>query len=169
MTGAKHTSLEKGDAYFSPDRHYRYALSRVWGDGPMMLFIGLNPSTADETKLDPTMRRVLRFAQREGCGGMWMGNLFAIRATDPLDMRRHFSPIGPDNDQWLLDMAHWCANKIVCGWGTHGGWLDREREVIRLLDGHKLHCLGQTKDGHPRHPLYLSSSTPLDDYTGPKS
>lgn len=157
-------NVEAGEAHFSDDRRYRYALSRVWDPSkPMMMFIGLNPSTADETKLDPTMRRVVGFADREGYGGFWMGNLFAFRATDPLVMKASFEPVGPDNDYWLETMARRCA-VIVCGWGTHGGWLDRDNEVFRLLAGYPLKALKITAKGFPSHPLYLKADTPLIDY-----
>lgn len=157
-------NVEAGDAIFSDDRRYRYALSRVWDPSkPMMMFIGLNPSTADETKLDPTMRRVVGFADREGYGGFWMGNLFAFRATDPLDMKASFEPVGPGNDDWLSTMARWC-DVIVCGWGTHGGWLGRDEAVLKLLDGRQLKALKITAKGFPSHPLYLKADTPLIDY-----
>lgn len=158
------TNLEHGDAYFSPDRRYRYALSRVWDATlPMLGFIGLNPSTADEKRLDPTLRRVVSFAMREDCGGFWMGNLFAFRATDPSAMKAQDEPVGPENDRWLKLIAHWCP-KVVAGWGVHGVYRDREREVRRLLQGHEILCLGTTASGHPRHPLYIRRDTPLVTY-----
>jgi len=85
-------------ATFSTDRVYRYALWRVWDAAlPSFVVIGLNPSTADETENDPTIRRCIGFAKREGCGGLVMLNLFAVRATDPRVMMAHPEPIGPDN------------------------------------------------------------------------
>ena len=160
------TSIESGDAYFSDDRVYRYALSRQWDTGPMLMFIGLNPSTADETKLDPTLRRVVGFAKREGCGGFWMGNLFAFRSTDPRQMLAHPDPVGPDNDSWLLEMASWCST-IICGWGAHGKHRGRDMEVRKLLQGHRLHCLKLTQTGQPGHPLYLPKATPLTEFQSP--
>lgn len=156
-------SVERGAAYFSDDRTYRYALSRVWGDGPMLMFVGLNPSTADEHKLDPTLRRVVTFAQREGCGGFWMANLFAFRATFPRVMLLNPQPVGPENDKWLRDIARWCS-VIVCAWGAHGGHRGRDMEVRKLLAGHTLHCLGLTLKLQPKHPLYLPKNTPLQVY-----
>lgn len=155
-------SDEKGAAYFSDDRRYRWALSRCWGDErvPMMMFVGLNPSTADEVTLDPTMRRVVAFAKREGFGGIWMGNLFALRSTDPKLLKVSFSPVGKENDSWLLDMAHW-TEQVVFGWGSHGGYLDRSLHVRKLLADYKPVCLGKTKNGQPKHPLYLKADTPL--------
>lgn len=167
--------VEAGEAYLSEDRVYRYALSRVWdARRPMGLIIGLNPSTADESKLDNTLRRCIRFADREGWGGFWMGNLFAVRATKPADMKRHPAPVGepiypvtPElaptnwNDRWLLDMARWCSARIICAWGAHGTHQDRGRAVRRLLDGHRAQCFGFTGNGQPRHPLMLHRDTEL--------
>jgi hypothetical protein len=156
--------VEQGNAYFSDDRTYRYALSRVWDvHKPMLGFIGLNPSTADENKLDPTLRRIVRFAMRENCGGFWMFNLFAFRATVPRVMLLAHDPVGPDNDRWLMDGIRWCEF-MVCGWGAHGGHRGRDMEVRKLFKGHKLWCLGLTKDGQPKHPLYLPKDTPLVEY-----
>lgn len=164
-------SVERGEAHLSDDGRYRYALSRRWGDGKAMLFIGLNPSTADATKLDPTLRRCVHFAMREGCGALWVGNLFAFRATKPKDLFRSYgegftadSPIGSENDRWLLKMAKLCPGHIVCGWGTHGSWLERDMTVSRLLGDYDLQCWGRTLHGHPKHPLYLRRDTPLIPY-----
>lgn len=155
---------EVGEAYFDAGRVYRYALSRVWEPKkPMMMFIGLNPSTADETKLDPTLRRVIGYAKREGCGGLWMANAFAFRATEPKDMKNAADPVGPMNDRWLLDIACWCP-LIVVGWGTHGAWLNRDAKVRTLLQGYELKCLKTTKTGMPGHPLYLKSDAPLQTF-----
>jgi hypothetical protein len=155
---------EVGEAFFSADRMYRYALSRCWdGKLPMLGFIGLNPSTADETRLDPTLRRVVTYAIREGCGGIWVANLFAYRATKPKVMLGVDNPVGPHNDVWLTDIARWCGI-ILCGWGAHGSHLGRDMWVRKLLQGHKLHCLSKTKDGQPGHPLYLRKDAPLQVY-----
>ena len=90
-------------AVFSPCRTYRYALSRVWAaDKPYALFIGLNPSTADETLDDPTIRRCIDFAKRWGYGGLVMANLFAYRATNPSEMKAATDPVGVANDEWLI-------------------------------------------------------------------
>lgn len=153
--------VEAGEAYFSEDRVYRYALSRVWdAKKPMLLFIGLNPSTADESALDPTLRRITGYAEREGCGGFWVANLFAFRATKPKNMMAAADPVGPLNDGWIIEMAGWCS-LIIAGWGAHGGFRDRDRAVRRLLQGHDLHCLKLTGDGKPGHPLYLKKDAPL--------
>jgi hypothetical protein len=155
---------ETGEAVFSEDRLYRYELQREWSDNPKrMNFIGLNPSTADEAKLDPTLRRMIRFADREGCGRLIVTNLFAFRATDPLVMRLADDPVGPKNDSYLVTAAEDSAI-VVAGWGANGGYRGRNREVEALLKHVKLRCLGFTVGGHPRHPLYLSSETALVAY-----
>lgn len=142
-------------ATFSPCRQYRYSLWRRWKPGaPYALFIGLNPSTADETLDDPTIRRCKRFSRDWGYGAYVMANIFAYRATDPKEMKAQREPIGIDNNVVLQDLARG-AGIIVCAWGTHGAYRDRGLQVIRLLDAHELYCLGRTKEGHPKHPLYI--------------
>ena len=149
-------------AHFSHDRLYRYALWRKWERNPnYVLFIGLNPSTANEREDDPTIRRCKRFAKDWGFGGVYMANLFALRATNPKVMLAHDNPVGIDNDVWLQDLA--CnAGIIVCSWGAHGGHQDRDKYVINLLAAHDLMCLGVTKSGKPRHPLYIKADMALE-------
>lgn len=143
-------------ARFSEDRLHRYELWRRWADGPYCQFIGLNPSTADETLDDPTIRRCIRFAQDWGYSALCMTNIFAFRATDPMDMKKATDPIGPDNDRTLLNVAA-DAGIVIAAWGVHGEHLRRGKEVRRLQ--WSLHHLGLTKDGHPKHPLYLRADT----------
>lgn len=141
-------------AEFSPCRKYRYALYRFWGGkwSEYAMFVGLNPSTADETLDDPTIRRCISFAKDWGYGGLYMTNLFAYRATQPEDMKRADDPVGPDNDYWLRKIAGQ-ASVVVAAWGTHGTYGGRHSAVRAMLPN--LHCLRLTKDGHPSHPLYL--------------
>lgn len=150
-------------AKFSPDRCYRYELGRLWDDTlPSLVVIGLNPSTADEAEDDPTIRRCMGFARGFGCGSLIMLNLFAWRATDPRELRRVPHPIGIDNDSHILRAGvFWPPAIIVAAWGVHGALYGRAREVRRLLRTEDVHHLGLTKDGHPRHPLYLRADTPL--------
>lgn len=140
-------------ATFSPDRVYRYDLWRTWlcGEGYAM-FVGLNPSTADETQDDPTIRRCVAFAKAWGYAGLCMTNLFAYRATDPQEMKRAPKPVGPDNDATLLRHAS-AAGVVIAAWGAHGAHLNRAQMVRETLPA--LHYLRLTKDGHPGHPLYL--------------
>ena len=154
----------KKDAVLSGDRIYRYALFREWdiGDG-FVLFIGLNPSTANEQKDDPTIRRCVRFAKDWGCKGLWMVNLFAYRATDPNELLSVGDPIGHDND-WHLKLGVKRSRLIVAAWGTKGSLKDRDRKVIEMLNNTKIQCLGITKAGFPRHPLYLPYDIDLMPY-----
>jgi hypothetical protein len=141
---------------FSEDRTYRYTLWRQWGCtlNNYVQFIGLNPSTADETKNDPTVRRCINYAKAWGYGGMCMTNLFAFRATDPADMKVAVNPVGPLNDSLLLAVSGG-TNLVMACWGTHGAFQGREQAVLRLLAHRPLHCLKITANGHPSHPLYL--------------
>lgn len=144
-------------AQFSPCRLYRYSLWRVWDeDYPKCAFIGLNPSTADETKDDPTIRKCIGFAKAWGYGGLFMLNAFALRATDPKVMKAHAEPIGPENDHVLSIYAEETP-LVVAAWGVDGKHRNRCRDVRRLIG--KLHHLGLTKDGQPKHPLYLRGDT----------
>ncbi|MDA9846241.1 DUF1643 domain-containing protein [bacterium] len=154
----------ENECHFSPDRVHRYSLihrfNLLMGGNRLMLWIGLNPSTADEQKLDPTLTRIARFSEREGMDGFWMGNLFGMRATDPKVMKAAPDPAGPENDAALLEAAAKCE-KVVAAWGVHGEFLDRANHTIKLLADYDLWCVGQTKDGHPRHPLYVRADQPL--------
>jgi len=143
---------------FSPDRAHRYTLWREFDltNSDFVQFIGLNPSTADEVQDDPTVRRCIDFAKRWGFGALCMTNIFGFRATDPRVMKAHPEPIGPDNDAWLARIAAG-AGLVVAAWGTHGVFMDRGRAVQSYL--HNLSCLGTTKDGSPRHPLYVRADT----------
>ena len=136
-------------------RTYRYTLWREFGgligDGYAM-FIGLNPSTADEVNDDPTIRRCIAFAKSWGYGALCMTNLFAFRATDPNDMKAAAEPVGPDNDRHLVELAR-NAGVVVAAWGTHGTYRGRDAIVRSLIPN--LHCLKKTGAGHPGHPLYL--------------
>ena len=148
--------IEKG-AKFSSDRLYRYLLWRVWDkDKRSALFIGLNPSTADENVDDPTIRRCVDFAMRWGNGGLVMANLFAYRATNPKELKCIVDPIGRDNDDYILS-AHKAAGITILAWGNGGLYLGRGDDVAKMLLG----CarLRITRQGQPQHPLYLPKNT----------
>jgi hypothetical protein len=150
-------------AELSACRRYRYSLTRQWSSrNPTCLFIGLNPSTADERTDDPTIRRCMRFAQGWGYGKLVMANLFAFRATDPSVLLRIEDPIGPENDKHLSSLSADAAIVIIA-WGANGACTYRSSHVLKLLNdteaSAKIHCLGKTKDGHPKHPLYLPKTT----------
>jgi hypothetical protein len=165
----------QGHAIFSPDRRYRYTLSRLWGHGPTLTFILLNPSTADALNDDPTIRRCMRYAEREGYTGVVILNLFALRSTDPralLDAVRDCAdPIGPDNRVMLQGMC--VRRQVVAAWGTHAshrllrGQADWTRTMLaaRQPSGYGALCFGRTADGSPKHPLYLRSDAMLEAYT----
>lgn len=147
-------TTEKG-AIFSPCRTWRYVLWRVWDDAlPKVAFIGLNPSTADETQDDPTIRRCIGYARSWGYGGIHMLNLFAFRATDPKDLKASDQPIGPENNSRLILWSE-SAQLRIAAWGAHGAHQNRGLEVQTALWRLDLHHLGLTKNGHPKHPLYL--------------
>lgn len=144
-------------ACYSPCEAYRYALTREWDEkGRKLLFIMLNPSTATEEKNDPTIERCERRAMTLGYGAFRACNLFAFRATDPRDLKKAKAPIGPDNLGQVLEAARW-ADDILCAWGTHGAHMGMGEVVATLLrsEGFTLHHLGFSKEGHPKHPLYL--------------
>lgn len=146
-------------AVFSEDRSYRYLLVRAWAAGPAMTFVMLNPSTADETTNDPTLRRCIGFARAAGCGAVRVVNLCAWRASDPAALRMVSDPVGPSNNKWLA-WAVAQAGPLVAALGARAD-LGRVAEVLALIGSRDLQCLGLTANGHPRHPLYLPSTTPL--------
>jgi len=151
----------KKNATFSDCRKYRYALWRTWdSEIPYAMFVGLNPSTADETEDDPTIRRCLNYARDWGYGGLCMVNLFGFRATQPNDMKDASDPIGPDNDTYLITLAK-DAGVIIAAWGNHGSYLNRSSEIIKVIPNIK--CLRQNASGEPAHPLYQrKAATPID-------
>lgn len=148
----------RSGATFSLCRRWRYSLWRTWDETcAPVVFIGLNPSTADETQDDPTIRRCIGFARAWGGGGVVMVNIFAWRSTDPAELYKvQDNIVGPGNDNAILRNA--CAARfVVAAWGVHGKLHERGEIVRGLLSeaGVTLHRLGTTKAGHPRHPLYM--------------
>lgn len=143
-------------AQLSACRNYRYALWRSWDDSkPRVMFIGLNPSTADEAQDDPTLRRCMNYAQAWGFGSVCIANLFAFRATEPNDMKIAKNPIGPQNDKWLKKLVGQ-SSLIIAAWGNDGLFLDRSAQVRKFLP--ELHCLKLNKSGEPAHPLYQKAN-----------
>jgi hypothetical protein len=162
------TPFDESGALLSPCRTWRYALWRYWnwqGDANCVMFIGLNPSTADEVENDITISKCIGFAQRWGYGGIYMLNLFAYRATDPMVMISADDPIGPGNDD-----AFGCygsnAGLVIAAWGSSVPtrhrqslrWQTRISEVLNCIK-RPVYCLGVTRNGNPRHPSRLSYAT----------
>jgi hypothetical protein len=147
-----------GGAVISTDRRYRYNLWRTWDDTlPVCGWVMLNPSTADETKLDPTLRRVRDYCCRWGFGGFVVRNLFALRATDPRELVKAADRVGPENDAWLHSLTVE-VDRVVVGWGTGRyprlGKPERWAQVAAILSPARPVCLSLAKDGQPCHPLY---------------
>lgn len=145
-------------ARLSDDGVYRYELGRRWARGPAVLFVMLNPSTADATTDDQTIRRCIGYARSWDMGALGVVNLFALRATDPAELRRADDPVGPLNDDVIHD-AIVQSRFIVAAWGAHPFAAERARFVADAADGasRTLACLKMTKGGHPSHPSRLKS------------
>jgi hypothetical protein len=160
------TDDERSGAILSPCGTYRYHLWRRWNpDLPTMVWVMLNPSTADAKADDPTIRRCVGFAKREGCGGISVRNVFALRATDPSELSKHPDPFGPKNEAYLLHARNVSLMTVlVLGWGARLAD-KRLRDYYRRAEAccvtQKPNCFGVTKDGDPRHPLYLKGDAPL--------
>lgn len=150
-----------GSAWFNEAKTHRYLLTRTWADGPLMTWVMLNPSTADAFADDPTIRRCTGFARREGCGGIKVVNLYAVRSASPDAIGESQDPIGPCNDRFIDEHAR--DGLVVAGWGALGSLGGRGAEVGKRLaaSGTRLLCVGLTSAGQPRHPLYVRAAAPL--------
>lgn len=154
-------------ADISEDGIYRYSLWRYWGRGDPLIFVMLNPSTADESANDKTVRRCIGFAEREGCGGIEVINLYALRCTKPEHLLHHPDPEGPRNAEvWKAVLSRYDGAPVVAAWGAGA---DSEllpdpmalAEVLARGAADGWRCLGKTASGSPRHPLFCSSRAPL--------
>lgn len=166
VTAVELRDLRTSSAEFSPDLKYRYVLMRRWADGPTMLFIGLNPSTATAREDDPTIRRLLGFAKREGCGTLVVVNLFALRSTDPSRLKEESDPVGPDNDLHIVEAAKQ-VDIVLAGWGggIPAAFKDRPLQVLGLLQPCRIWSLGLTeRNGWPKHPLYVPADRKFELY-----
>lgn len=158
----------KKSARISDCGQYRYHLGRVWDDTKRsMTFVMLNPSTADANQDDPTIRRCIGFARRDGYGGISIVNLYAFRATDPEQLKHTNDPFGTGNlnaQREAIETAH--GGPVVCAWGTKGTLHGGYRHFIDLAQRYRanLVALGITKDGHPKHPLYLKGDAAFVRY-----
>lgn len=161
--------MSTSNATFSECERYRYSLRRHWDhDKPAVCFAMLNPSTADAFKDDPTIRRCIGFAKAWGAGGLVVVNLFALRATNPDELYSHASPVAAPSEEHPFYgdrntaeiIMHSDGLRLVAAWGTHGNLRGRARQVMDALGAkRRVECLGVTKDGHPRHPLYVAAAT----------
>lgn len=145
---------------------YRYRLGRRWSEGPTLLFVMLNPSTADADIDDPTIRRCIGFGRSHVFGAIEVVNLYAFRATIPAELRRHCWPIGPDNDEHIQAAVE-ASDRVCVAWGANAGKSERPGVVFPLIRRAGKHpfCLGATRSGHPSHPLFrpaLSVLVPFD-------
>jgi hypothetical protein len=155
-------------AFISGCNNYRYALDRIWDDTkPKVMFLMLNPSTADDSNDDPTIRRCIGFAKSWGYGGLHVGNLFAYRSTDPKNLLTAIDPIGEENKHYLKLMASQC-DKVVCAWGNSGivnKLLKKNPDYKPLLNfGLNTYYIDLCNDGTPKHPLYLKGDLSLKNY-----
>ncbi len=146
-------------AVISDDERYRYLLTRTWDEAkPVILFVMLNPSTADAYEDDPTIRRCVSFAKRDGYGGLEVTNLYAYRSTKPEELWRVFDPVGPENDYHIMRATERCAQRVAA-WGANAKSA-RSRIVRKMLIDPCV--LGLTKKGFPKHPLYISAKQPFE-------
>ena len=159
ITEVENTLLgAESGAQFSPDRLYRYVLWRTWNESTLpLIFLMLNPSTADARHNDPTVERCEQRARRWGAGGLVVVNLFAYRSTDPDELMKVADPVGPENDQAILAAAYSGGCELIAGWGNVGKLGGRADAVVRLLRrAHvRIHALAVNQDGSPKHPLYV--------------
>ena len=152
----------KKSAIFSPCETYRYSLTRVWNDKrKSIIFIGLNPSTADENNDDPTIRKCMHYAYQWDFGGLIMVNLFAFRATHPNDLKKSKLPVGKNNNHFIINSIKESEMTIVA-WGNDGQLYGRDKEVLKLISNPM--CLNINKTGQPAHPLYQKNDASPKTY-----
>jgi hypothetical protein len=154
------------DAVISNCGKYRYLLRRTWAAAqPRALLVMLNPSIADADIDDATIRSCIRLCKGLGYGGFEVVNLFAFRATDPAQMATADDPIGPNNDA-SIDRAVARCDIAICAWGAHPMAERRASDVRSMIRSQRpaVFCLGKTKSGAPKHPLYIKSGTSLETY-----
>lgn len=161
-SAAVHHSKLMSNAIMDSSGIYRYWLLRVWDENlPHVCFCMLNPSKADAATDDPTVRRCIAFAKAWGCGSLAVVNLFAYRATCPKELKLTPDPVGLYNFHFIQFTSQQAAI-TVAAWGIHGGQLQQDQLVLSMLKDPQ--CLGRTAAGHPKHPLYVASSTQLMPY-----
>lgn len=163
MSKIKSTFKDNSGAYFSLYRNKRYCLWRIWDRSkPLIMFIGLNPSIADEKSNDPTIRRVIKFADDWGYGGVYMLNLFPFIETNSKKLKPYSQAAMVKNDAYLKHIGNRCQD-VVFAWGKNPYAKLREKQIQEMFPNAK--CLCKNNDGSPRHPLYVPSNTKLINYT----
>jgi hypothetical protein len=158
-------ALER-DAVLSDCGTYRYLLRRAWDHSkPRAMIVMLNPSTADAEIDDPTIRSCLRLLRAIGYGSFEVVNLFGLRCTNPDALANSVNPVGPRNDT-MIEAAVMRCDVGICAWGAHPIAGNRSGAVLNLIRAHRpaTYCLGKTKAGAPRHPLYIKGGTALELY-----
>lgn len=156
-------------AQFDRTGRYRFSLHRRWETGQgLATFVMLNPSSADHQKNDPTISRCIQLSRHWGFSGLNVVNLFAYRTASPAHLRKIVRPIGKENDSHILANAR-SASRIILGWGNHGCWKERDQHVISLLADFDLWCIGITKSGQPKHPLYATANIELRKFERPET
>ncbi|WP_274650851.1 DUF1643 domain-containing protein [Paenibacillus humicola] len=149
----------RAGAIIDSSGRYRYALWRCWQeDAPKAAFVMLNPSTADDRRNDPTIARCIAFAKAWGYGSLEVVNLFAYRTAHPDELMHAADPVGKQNDAYMLAAVN-RSDLVLLAWGTRGSFWDRHQRVLNLLSRYDLYALGLTKDGFPRHPLYIRADS----------
>jgi hypothetical protein len=161
----------RSEAYFSLDRRYRYWLLRQWdASKPVFCVVGVNPSTADEEKDDPTIRRDLGFADRLGYGALLKLNVGAFRSTDPKKWRKAEDPIGKENTAFdlLVYIQQFNAKCVVAAWGKNGTYAKPQcADIVQVFEAANvpLWCWGYNSDLTPVHPLMIAYTRPLVRYS----
>jgi hypothetical protein len=161
-------------ARLSPCGTYRYILRREWhpiirclGDDRVLVFLLLNPTTADHKEDDPTTRRCVEFARRDGYNAIHIVNLFAFRCPSPSELCMADDPIGPENDA-CIRAACAAGSRFVAGWGSNHWARGRLGRVGSILADLSFCCLGINGDGSPKHPLYVPGNTQFEPYSFPQ-
>ena len=151
------------DAVISDCGKYRYLLRRSWdSEKPRALFVMLNPSTADANIDDATIRSCIRLSKALGFGSFEVVNIFGYRATDPKELFTAAEPIGPMNERIVSAAVHRC-DTVICAWGAHPMAQRKAGFLLGYVRSNRpaVYCLGRTKSGAPKHPLYIKTETPL--------
>ena len=167
----------KREAVISNCGLYRYSLTRRWNRGPIMLFVMLNPSTADADVDDPTIRRCIGFARREGMAELRVVNLWPFRSPNTAALHEWING-GKLRGAMVVNGRHiedelGACDQVVVAWGADkSSWpnsysFERVCDRLGLMDDpRRVRCLGTTKRGQPRHPLYVKADTTLQNWIG---